>query len=342
METLQTIIDKGDPREIKRAMTVKMLQSKIEVKLITEVLSISDKFVSKWKLIYEKEGADALLLNYKGSESYLNEKEIDEIIKYLKNHKSIKFEDFVEYIEKQYGIVYKSKQSYYDLLKKSRMSWHKTQKANPKRDEQKIAEKREEIKKKLNDRSQEIKDGKLVVLLEDESHLIWGDACGLIWGKTNEKVEIPMTNFRERQTYFGAVNLMSKVFHIEPYPSGNGVNTVDFVKKLQAIYQGAKLLFIWDGASYHKYSEMRAYLGEINKGLEEKDWLVTCILFAPNAPEQNPVEDIWLKGKNWIRKHFFENKTFAQVKQCFFEFLKNRIFDFHKFEWYMESNLQII
>jgi transposase len=178
--------------------------------------------------------------------------------------------------------------------------------------------------------------------MEDESHLIWGDACGLIWGKTNEKVDIPMTNFRERQTYFGAVNVMSKVFHIEAYPTGNGINTVNFVKKLQTIYQDSKLLFIWDGASYHKYSEMRAYLGEINKGLEEKDWKVTCMLFAPNAPEQNPVEDIWLQGKNWIRKHFFENKTFVQVKQSFFNFLSNRVFDFQKFAWYNSDNLQLI
>jgi putative transposase len=228
------------------------------------------------------------------------------------------------------------------LLKAGRLSWHKTKKANPKKDEQKIIEKREEIKKKLNSRSQEIKDKKLVVLMEDESHLIWGDACGLIWGKTNEKVEIPMTNFRDRQTYYGAINIMSKEFHIQAYSSGNGANTVDFVKKLQKIYQGAKLLFIWDGASYHKYSQMRDYLIEINKGLDENDWPVTCMLFAPNAPEQNPVEDIWLKGKNWIRKHFIENKTFAQVKQSFLQFLSNRIFDFQKFAWYNCENLQLI
>jgi len=215
-------------------------------------------------------------------------------------------------------------------------------KSKSKKKEQEVADKREEIKKLLKERSQEIKDGKLVVLMEDESHLIWGDTLGLIWGKTNEKVEVPMTNFRERQTYFGAVNIMSKQFHIEAYSSGNGANTVDFVKKLQTIYQGSKLLLIWDGASYHKYSDMRAYLGLVNNGLEEKDWTVTCKLFAPNAPEQNPVEDIWLKGKNWIRKHFAENKTFTQVKQSFFQFLNNKIFDFHKFEWYIEKKLQII
>lgn len=170
--------------------------------------------------------------------------------------------------------------------------------------------------------------------MQDESHLVWGDACGYAWGRKNEKTEVPMTNFRERQTYYGAVNILTKQFHVHPYSAGNGPNTVDFVKQLQSEYNNNKIMIIWDGASYHKNKEMKQYLEQVNQGLEEKDWRVTCELFAPNAPEQNPVEDIWLQGKNWIRKHFFENKTFSEVKQSFFEFIENRIFNFHKFDWY--------
>lgn len=176
--------------------------------------------------------------------------------------------------------------------------------------------------------------------MEDESHLIWGDACGYVWGKKNEDIEVPMTNFRERQTYYGAINPLTKKFHIQPYDSGNGKNTVEFVKYLQKEYIDTKLLILWDGASYHKYSEMKAYLEELNSGLEEKDWKITCMLFAPNAPEQNPVEDIWLKGKNWIRKNFSKNKTFHQVKESFFKYLENGIFNFNKFSWYNTKNLQ--
>ena len=40
----------------------------------------------------------------------------------------------------------------------------------------------------------------------------------------------------------------------------------------------------------------RAYLNKVNQGLEEKDWKVTCLLFATNAPDQNPVEDVWLQA----------------------------------------------
>ena len=80
---------------------------------------------------------------------------------------------------------------------------------------------------------------------------------------------------------------------------------------------------------------MQAFLGQINAGLEEKDWKVTCIVFAPNAPEQNPVEDVWLRGKNFLRKHFNENNTFHKVKMSFLNFLNNKIFNIVKCGWYL-------
>jgi len=79
---------------------------------------------------------------------------------------------------------------------------------------------------------------------------------------------------------------------------------------------------------------MKKYLEAVNRGLEEKNWKVTCLLFESNAPEQNPVEDIWLKGKNFLRRHFYKNKTFQNVKTSFFDFLNQQIFDFNKLGWY--------
>jgi transposase len=117
-----------------------------------------------------------------------------------------------------------------------------------------------------------------------------------------------------------------------PRESGNGENTVSFMKQLQQIDPEKRLMIIWDGASYHDCGEVRAYLDEVNRGLEKKDWKITCLLFSPNAPEQNPVEDVWLRGKNYLRKLFYENKTFRQVKNCFCNYINKRRFDFGKIE----------
>jgi len=183
----------------------------------------------------------------------------------------------------------------------------------------------------------EIENGEIVVLLEDECHLHWGDVCGFAWGKRNHAIEIPMGNPKNRQTYYGAVNLQTQQFHVKAFPGGNGIHTVAYVQWLRDLYPTARLWLIWDGASYHRYAEMQDYLAQVNADLAEDEWAVTCILFAPNAPQQNPVEDIWLKGKNWLRKQFAYNKTFADVKACFFEYLQNGVFSSAKFDWYKPS-----
>lgn len=147
MVTLQSIINSGDPREIKRALAVQMQISGIETIKITKVLDVSEQFVSKWKLIFERESAESLLLKYKGKKSYLSKEEHSEIVKYITEQTTLSVEQLRDYIEKKYDVLYSSKQSYYDLLSEGNMSWHKAKKINPKKDEQKVIEKREEIKK---------------------------------------------------------------------------------------------------------------------------------------------------------------------------------------------------
>lgn len=195
--------------------------------------------------------------------------------------------------------------------------------------------------KKLESHRDEIESGELIVLVEDECHLLWGDVCGQVWGPRNQPIEVAMTNERQRQTYYGAVNLLTHQFHLQAFSAGNGENTVAYIEWCQRLYPGKKLLFLWDGASYHRSHELKTFLAQQNADLMEADWRVTCLWFAPHAPEQNPVEDIWLKGKTYLRKHFAVNKTFAQVKRCFVDFLQDTFFASAKFSWYW-PNPQII
>ena len=61
-----------------------------------------------------------------------------------------------------------------------------------------------------------------------------------------------MDNFRKRQTYYGFVNLIDGKFQVYEYERGNGVYTVDFLKKVMAIFEGKQIWMLWDGATYHK------------------------------------------------------------------------------------------
>jgi len=147
MLNLEDIIDSSASLELKRALAVKMILLDFETKNICDLLNVSESFVSKWKVIYENKGAEGLRLNYKGSTGFLSGAQRGEILLYLKGQSHCSVEALSEYIERHYGVVFRSKQSYYDLLKAAGLSWHRTQAVNPKRDAAQVARKREAIKK---------------------------------------------------------------------------------------------------------------------------------------------------------------------------------------------------
>ena len=147
MSNLENIIDLPANLKVKRALAVKMLLFDFRTEDICALLNVSDAFVSKWKIRFENEGASALKLNYKGGKGFLTDDQRDEIIFYLRMQPHYSVEELRDYLERHYGVVYHSKQSYYDLLNEARLSWHKTQAANPNRDEAQVLQKREEIKK---------------------------------------------------------------------------------------------------------------------------------------------------------------------------------------------------
>jgi len=145
MTDIDKIIDSS--LEIKRATAVKMYLKGYSYSQISDILNVSQFFVEKWRAIYNKNGADCFKVGYKGSESFLTENQFKDIDIFIKSKQTCKLEELVCYIQNTFGLEYKSKQSYYDLLDKAGMSWKKTEKVNPKKDEEKIIAKKEELKK---------------------------------------------------------------------------------------------------------------------------------------------------------------------------------------------------
>ena len=68
--------------------------------------------------------------------------------------------------------------------------------------------------------------------------------------------------------------------------------------------------------------------------IEISERLIHCEILAPNAHEQNPVEDIWLQTKNFLRKFWYQLNPFSIVKWLFKFFLQNEVFEFTKLHQY--------
>ena len=327
----------GNSAEIKRGLAVKQdLEGKPRVQ-IADILSVHPAFVSKWRLIYDEFGVNGLYSTHQGGapRSFLTGEQRKQTLTHIGLQTIFGPKDLQLYLEKAFDVRFKSMQSYYRLLHEAGMSWHKSQKTNPRRDKAKILEKRQELKKKFRYRRQSIKNRKTIVLFQDECHLKHGDAEGYVWGKKGERISVPMMNERHSQTFYGALDLVSMEFHLKEYDWANMVNTVDYLQWLINKYPLAKrIIIVWDGASFHKGELVKQFLQKVNGGLKESKWKLHCLLFAPNAPEQNPVEDCWLQAKNFVRRHILETPTFKDVVKCFNRAFNELDFDFGKLSWY--------
>ena len=143
----QLIEETTDVRELKRAVSVKLGERGMATEAVGEVLQVTPRAVRKWRRRYERGGVEGLQVRNRGSEGYLSVEQRQEIEDWLGAQETITLEEVRDEIEARYGIVYQSKQSYYDLLDASGLSYHRTEKGTPKRNEAQVLERREEIKK---------------------------------------------------------------------------------------------------------------------------------------------------------------------------------------------------
>ena len=206
----------------------------------------------------------------------------------------------------------------------------KDSKKNPAQDPEKIKATLKSLRIKLGKKRKSIDNEDIIVLVQDECHLLWKDALGYVWGKKCERIEIPIKNEKERQTYFGCANLVDGEAMVKKYNTGNSENSVLFLKEVLRKYQGKQIILLWDRATYHTGNAVKIFLKELNDGLEKKDWKLRLELLPVAAPEENPMETIWLKAKNKVRDLFIECEVFKDVKRIFEEYVSSNIFTFEK------------
>ncbi len=179
-----------------------------------------------------------------------------------------------------------------------------------------------------------------VELAVDECHLVWGDACGYGWGRRNERSELLIANIRERQTYYDALNLLTGWTTLWEATAGNKENTVGFLTYLRQCFQGRRMIILWDGAPYHRAHLVRDYLMHLHgPDCPEPQRRIQLIKFAPYAPAQNPMEDVWHAGKCHVRQQWADLVSFNDVKAVFSSTITGSPFYFDKLNWYGRDRL---
>lgn len=130
--TLEELIaSQPDPRELKRALVVKMRIEGMKHREIQAILGVYSSYISRWSKSYREQGVEGIRLKHKGSTGYLNESERIAVINWIQQKTQRTLWELIDHIESSYGVIYSSLQSYYDLLKNAGMSWHQGRKKVP-------------------------------------------------------------------------------------------------------------------------------------------------------------------------------------------------------------------
>ena len=140
-ELSQFIQGNPDPRELKRALAVKMVLQDYRHRKIQTVLQVSSGFISKWTQAFKQRGVEGLQLQHKGSTGYLDDGERLAVVQWLKQKNYWNLQELQAYVENKYAVVFRSLQSYYELFHTAGISWKKTQKRNPKKDPELVEKK---------------------------------------------------------------------------------------------------------------------------------------------------------------------------------------------------------
>ena len=80
LELEKFITSNPDPRELKRAASIRMLIEGVRRETIQKILGVSSPFISKWKINYALHGIEGLRLNHQGSPGQLKPEERAEVI----------------------------------------------------------------------------------------------------------------------------------------------------------------------------------------------------------------------------------------------------------------------
>lgn len=212
------------------------------------------------------------------------------------------------YIQRQYDVRYKSKTSYYIIFRQAKFTYHKPGRVYHEHNEEEIQRWKKQTKPTLKKIWQE-KD--TVILTGDEMILSTVTTVQKIWLKQGEypKIEVS-TGGRKRRSVYGFLNIRTGREHAFKTEKQNMYVTREILEQIQSCYPNKKIVLFWDNAGWHKGSVVREFLNEDTTPIE-------IIHFPRYAPEENPQEHVWKRG----RSQCTHNKFIEDIDKATDEFI---------------------
>jgi transposase len=308
-------------REVRRVQAVLLIDEDVVITAITTLTGYKKRQIFTLRKKFLTTGTDVLKDQRKGKpKELLTKKQREEIITtiqtkkpsdcdtYFKNYNHWTTGVLGEYIKRVYKAEYKSKTSHYLLFREAQFTYHKPGRVYHEQDQEEIKRWKKQVKPKLKSLWQE-KD--TVILTADEMILTTATTTQKIWLKAGEYPKIEVSNgTRKRKNLYGFLDIRTGVQHVWKTDKQNMYVTADILKKVRAKYPDQRIVLFWDSAGWHKGSVVQESIN--------KDTNITIIHFPRYAPELNPQEHVWKKG----RTQCTHNKFIEDIDVATDEFVK--------------------
>jgi transposase len=305
-DELQVLIEGRDTPGpvVRRAQAVLMVNGETDAFTVKALTGFSRKHSFTLRANYLKAGIETLQdRRRRGPKEMLSIKQRNEVADILRNkkptdhgYKSLYWTTGIlgHFIERRYGVKYKSKTSYYLLFRKAEFTYHKPGRVYEKRDEGEVEKWKGETKPKIE---KAMREENTVILTEDEMILSTQTTFQKIWLPKGEYPKIEVSNTRKNRSVYGFLNIKTGREHAFKTERQNMHETVKILKKLRKFYPDRNLLLVWDGAGWHRGSEVQKWI--------EKDKNTQTLYFPRYSPEENPQEHVWKKGRSQITHNHF-------------------------------------
>ncbi len=163
------------------------------------------------------------------------------------------------------------------------------------------------------------KEQNTAVLVEDEMILSTQTTLQKIWLPQGENPKIEVSNKKENRSVYGFLNIKTGKEHAFKAQKQNMFIATEILKEIREIYPEQKLLLFWDGAGWHRGSEVQGFIRE--------DENIETVYFPRYAPEENPQEHIWKNGRSkTTHNEFIKDIDFSTDK--FIDYLNSTNFNY--------------
>jgi len=318
---------KSSNKETKRAQVILMLHDDASNEAIKHLTYYSKRHAFTLRKNYFEKGLIALKDKEKKRDFLLKPKQRLEVIDALNNKKPTDFgydTDFWttpilgDLIYKKYKIIYKSKKTYHLIFKDAKYSFRKPERVYERRKQSEVDEWIKATKPIIEEA---MRDDDTVILTEDEMILSTQTTTQYVWlPKDIEPAKIKIATKRKNKSIYGFFNIKTGQENAFVTDWQNMFITVEILKKMMEVYPNKKLLILWDGAGWHRGSE-------VQKFIEENKPLIKTILFPAASPDLNPQEHVWKAGRSNVTHNRFISDIDIAAKE-FVTFLNEKKFDY--------------